>query len=113
MDQEQAREALVAERKQLLHLLKADEGAEAESLGAAQEAGDLVDPAGALTELEMDEAVAKSLRERLGAIERALKRLGDGTYGRSILSGTPIPDERMEADPAAELTVEEAKQQRT
>ena len=30
--------------------------------------------------------------------------------GRSVRSGAPIPDERLEADPAAELTVEEAQQ---
>ena len=40
--------------------------------------------------------------------ERAEQRLDDGTYGRSIRSGDPIPDERLRADPAAELTVEEA-----
>ena len=31
-----------------------------------------------------------------------------GSYGRSVRSGQPIPDERLEADPLAELTVEEA-----
>ena len=39
----------------------------------------------------------------------ALHRLDDGTYGRSVRSGQPIPDERLEADPAAELTIEEAR----
>jgi RNA polymerase-binding transcription factor DksA len=38
----------------------------------------------------------------------ALQRVEDGSYGRSIRSGAPIPDERLEADPAAELTVQEA-----
>ena len=37
------------------------------------------------------------------------KRLEAGTYGRSTLSGDVIPDERLEADPAAELTVDEAR----
>ena len=36
-------------------------------------------------------------------------RLDDGTYGRSVRSGEPIPDERLEADPAAELTISEAR----
>ena len=36
--------------------------------------------------------------------------LAAGTYGRSIWSNEPIPDERLEADPAAELTVEEEAQ---
>jgi RNA polymerase-binding transcription factor DksA len=29
-----------------------------------------------------------------------------------VFSGKPIPDQRLEADPAAELTVEEAKASR-
>jgi DnaK suppressor protein len=49
------------------------------------------------------------MRNRLDAIERALRRLDEGTYGRSVRSGEPIPDERLEADPAAELTIEEAR----
>jgi DnaK suppressor protein len=52
--------------------------------------------------------VAAGLRDRLAALDRALQRVEDGTYGRSIRSGALIPDERLEADPAAELTVQEA-----
>ena len=33
-----------------------------------------------------------------------------GSFGCSSQSGQRIPDERLEADPAAELTVEEAEQ---
>jgi DnaK suppressor protein len=58
----------------------------------------------------MDDAIAESLRDRITVIDRALKRLDDGTYGLSVRSGEPIPDERLEADPAAELTVAEAAQ---
>jgi DnaK suppressor protein len=47
---------------------------------------------------------------RLAAIDRAEARLQAGTYGRSVRSNVPIPDERLEADPAAELTTEEAEQ---
>jgi DnaK suppressor protein len=57
----------------------------------------------------MDDAIADSLRDRLATLDRALKRLDDGTYGRSVRSGLPIPDDRLEADPAAELTIEEAR----
>ena len=39
---------------------------------------------------------------------RAEARLAAGSYGRSVASGQPIPDERLEADPLAELTVQEA-----
>ena len=57
---------------------------------------------------ETSEALAERLRDRWGALERAEARLATGTYGASILSGQPIPDERLEAFPLAELTVEEA-----
>jgi DnaK suppressor protein len=43
-------------------------------------------------------------------VARAEDRLAAGTYGRSVRSNEPIPDERLEADPAAELTVEEEAQ---
>ena len=56
---------------------------------------------------ELDEGMSDDLREALGAIERAEARLEQGTYGLSIESGEPIPDDRLEAFPAAERTVEE------
>jgi DnaK suppressor protein len=40
-------------------------------------------------------------------VERAEPRLRAGTYGLSVKSGEPIPAERLEALPTAELTVEE------
>ena len=56
---------------------------------------------------ELDEGLADDLREELAAVERAEARLAAGTYGLSIESGKPIPDERLEAIPTAERTVEE------
>jgi DnaK suppressor protein len=47
------------------------------------------------------------LQAELEAIDRAEKRLGEGTYGVSVESGEPIPDKRLEAVPHAERTVEE------
>ena len=64
------------------------------------------------TEEEDEGDVADQLRERLAAIDRALARIEAGNYGLSVLSGKPIPAERLEADPAAELTVDEARAQR-
>ncbi len=40
-------------------------------------------------------------------IARAEARVEDGSYGRSVESGEPIPDARLEAMPWAERTVEE------
>ena len=111
MDQDRARSLLVAERDEVHQLLSGAEadGLQAREAEAESEAEDSADAALALTEEGQDDAIAESLRNRLAAIERALARLDNGTYGRSVRSGRPIPDERLEADPAAELTVEEAR----
>src|SRR6266536_456952 len=56
---------------------------------------------------EFNEGRAEDLRQELAAVERAEARLAAGTYGLSIESGEPISDERLEAVPTAERTVEE------
>jgi DnaK suppressor protein len=109
MDNERARELLKAERARVEDLLSRSDPAVRADREAANEPGDWADPAVALTAEGVDQAVVDSLRERLAAIERAEGRLEGGTYGKSVRSGVPIPDERLEADPAAELTVEEAQ----
>ena len=70
----------------------------------------MTEPAEPLVSEQVDDAIAAGLRDRLDAIGRAEQRLAAGTYGRSVRSGAVIPDERLEADPAAELTVPEAEQ---
>ena len=111
MDQHRARSLLIAERDEVQGLLKDAEkaGQQDRQSEVDSEAEDNADAALALTEEGQDDAIAESLRSRLDAIERALRRLDDGSYGRSVRSGAPIPDERLEADPAAELTVAEAR----
>jgi RNA polymerase-binding transcription factor len=110
MDENRARALLQDERTEVLSLLKDTEAAGQADREAEDEEGvDVSDPAQSLTAEGMDDAIAESLRDRLAAIDRALRRLDAGTYGRSVRSGVPIPDERLEADPAAELTVEEAR----
>ncbi len=111
MDPERARSLLIAERDEVLGLLKDAEAAGVQDRQAEvdSEAEDYADAALGLTEEGQDDAIAESLRNRLDVIERALHRLDAGTYGRSVRSGAPIPDERLEADPAAELTIEEAR----
>jgi len=112
MDNEEARKRLLAERAEVEGLLRDTERAgreDRETEVTEAETGDIADAAQPLTAEGQDDAVAESLRDRLAALDRALKRLDDGTYGRSVRSGLPIPPERLEADPAAELTVEEAR----
>ena len=76
------------------------------------EPADEDDPANLASDLyqdELDEGRADDLREELAAVERAEARLAAGTYGLSIESGKPIPDERLEALPTAERTAEEER----
>ena len=108
MDEQRARELLAAERRQVEVALGDATDAGQEDRSAASETGDVDDPAEPLTSEQVDDALAAGLRERLAAIERAEARLAEGTYGRSVRSGRPIPDDGLEADPAAELTAEEA-----
>jgi DnaK suppressor protein len=108
MEPERARSLLDAERARLQQLLADVDTAQKDDREAERETGDLADPAQPLAEQGVDDAVAAGLRDRLAALDRALQRLEDGTYGRSIRTGSLIPDERLEADPAAELTVQEA-----
>jgi DnaK suppressor protein len=110
MDDNRARTLLRTERTRVLALLGETLGAGQEDRTAADEPGDMADPSERLTAEEVDDAVAVGLRQRLDAIDRAERRLDDGVFGHSIRSGLPIPDDRLEADPAAELTVEEASQ---
>ena len=111
MDENRARALLDAERAEVMDLLKGAEQAEEIDIEAEADdvPGDFADTALPLTAEAEDAAVEESLRTRLAAVDRALARLDAGTYGRSIISGLPIPDERLEADPAAELTIEEAR----
>jgi DnaK suppressor protein len=113
MDENQARSLLLAERAEVQRLLAAteEEQQEAREAEVESESGDFGDAGLPLTEEGTDEAIADTLSDRLAQVDRALKRLDEGTYGRSIRSGQPIPDERLEADPAAELTVTEAAEE--
>ena len=112
MDTEQARARLLGERAEVEGLLREAERAgqaDRETEDEVAETGDYGDAAQALAAEGQDDSVTETLRERLDALNRALTRLDDGTYGRSVRSGQPISEERLEADPAAELTIEEAR----
>ena len=112
VDNERARNLLAAERTRVEGLIAGLRVDRTDNRDVEDEQDvDWADPAEPLTSQGTDDAVAAGLQDRLQAIERATARLAAGTYGRSVRSGAPIPDERLEADPAAELTVEEAGSQ--
>ena len=106
MDPDRARELLAAERtridRALARLGHADTGEPADEEDPSNQATDLYQD-------ELDESRESDLRDQLAAVERAEERLAAGTYGLSVESGQPIPDERLEVRPTAELTVEEER----
>jgi DnaK suppressor protein len=107
MDQERGRELLAAERRRIEQALA--DLREAESGRELSDEDQPPDQDTDLTELEYDEGSHDEIDRELAALERAEARLAAGTYGRSIESGEPIPDGRLEADPLAELTIEEER----
>jgi DnaK suppressor protein len=106
VDPEHARELLQAERMRIERAL----GQAAHQDDA--EPADEVDPGNLASDLyqdELDEGLRDDLEAQLAAVERAEARLAEGTYGLSVRSGEPIPDERLEVRPTAELTVDEER----
>lgn len=104
MDPDRARALLGAERDRIERALgrlgRQNTGEETDDLYPANLASELYQD-------ELDEGLADELRAELAAVERAEARLAEGTYGLSVESGKPIPDERLEALPTAERTAEE------
>jgi DnaK suppressor protein len=107
LDPDRARELLTRERERVeqeIARLQSNRGAGDELSNIDQH------PADTATELhdaELDQSFIERLQRDLEAIERAERRLEEGTYGVSIESGEPIPDGRLEAVPWAEYTAEE------
>jgi DnaK suppressor protein len=111
MEDSKAKELLSAERRRVEGLLTAIDEAGVDDRAAADQEGEMYDSAEPLTTEGTDDAVRAELEDRLAAVGRAERRLAAGTYGISVRSGEPIPDERLEADPTTELTVEEAAEE--
>jgi DnaK suppressor protein len=69
-----------------------------------QDAGD---QGATMAQYEITQALQDVDQRRLNDIERALQKIGQGTYGLSEESGDPIPKARLIATPEAILTVQE------
>ncbi|MGI8606608.1 MAG: TraR/DksA C4-type zinc finger protein [Gaiellaceae bacterium] len=107
MDATRAQELLAGERERIERELETlGVGANSELSHQDQHPAD---EASELFEEERDQGLRERLQQELDAVARAEKRLADGTYGLSVESGEPIPDERLEAYPSAERTVDEQR----
>lgn len=109
MDDRRARELVARERVRIeaaLRTLSAEVSAEGAT--ERQQTGES-DSGSALASEMVDVALVANLRDELAAVARAEERIAAGVYGRSVDSGLPIPDERLEAAPLAERTLEEQR----
>jgi DnaK suppressor protein len=108
VDEQRARELLGAERARIETALREAAIEPTDELSTTE----LADDASDTYQNEYDQGRIDRLRQELDAVTRAEQRLDDGTFGRSVESGEPIPDERLEANPTAERTVEEENRRR-
>jgi DnaK suppressor protein len=107
IDEAHARELLRRERERIESSLAELARQRRSELDEIDTESDPVDDGELIGEEQVDEALAVQLRAELEAVERAEKRLEDGTYGFSVESGEPIAAERLEAIPWAERTPEQ------
>ena len=103
MDDDRARELLAEERRRIEQALATSTVVTTDDESTADDADNATDT----YQNEFDEGRSDDLNEQLAAVERAEQRLAEGRFGLSIESGDPIPDERLEAIPTAERTVDE------
>ena len=105
---EKQRQVLTKLRATLLTAAKDDEADEAEikdeSAGGARE---YEDDAQKLATLELEGNLVVRDVARLERVDRALKKIDEGTYGASDLSGQLIPRGRLEAIPESIYTLAE------
>lgn len=113
IDTNRFRESLLTERKRIAAAL---ENLKNENPGTIEdETGDETsdqhpaDTATAMHDRELDYGLTENEEEILSAIDAALQRIEDGTYGTCTNCGKPVGEERLEALPWAELCIDCAK----
>ena len=61
-------------------------------------------------EMQQEQSVQVNEQSLLTEIEQALERLNNGTYGKCVVCGQPIPEKRLEAIPWAARCVKDEEQ---
>jgi len=103
-DPAEARRVLTEKRAEILRMLELGEDAAAVVEADPQRIGRLsrID---ALQQQAMAQDAERRRRQELVRIEAALERVDEGEYGYCLACGEPIPEGRLELDPAATLCV--------
>jgi RNA polymerase-binding protein DksA len=111
MDQsqlDQLKAALDAERVSVVHQLEEHGVPDGENVEVAVDEG-FADSGQATAERSQLISIIEGLQKHLHAIDGALRRMEEGTYGRCERCGREIPFERLEARPTATLCVADAQ----
>lgn len=113
METDQVRQRLADERERLVGVRSTfdDEGlteqSESDSVGELSSYDQHQADMGTETfEREKDLSILEQVEAELADVEHALRRLDEGTYGTCEVCGKVIPEERLEAMPAARLCLE-------
>ena len=111
---EKQRQYLTKLRAAPLAAAQADEADEANIKSESDGPREYEDDAQRLAMLEVDGNLVVRDIERLARVDRALRKIEEGSYGLSDVSGQLIRRERLEAVPEANFTLaeEEAQEQK-
>ena len=115
IDTSQYRARLLEEQERLLNAVdfldRENPGSIADELGDIVTAGDtnLGDTATATYDRELDQSLGEGAQQTLIAIEDALRKIEDGTYGSCEVCGRPIGADRLAAIPWARLCIDDQR----
>ena len=115
IDTSQYRARLEEERERLLSAVdfldRENPGSISDELGDIVTAGDsnLGDTATATFDRELDQSLEEGAQQTLTAIDDALRKIEEGTYGTCEVCGKPIGEGRLAAIPWARLCIDDQR----
>lgn len=113
LDLNKIRAALEAKREEVRNNLAGLTEAEPTPVGAIEASDgpqDFEDIAVDFLETQQEQSIQVNEQALLTEIEQALERLDNGTYGKCVVCGEPIPEKRLEAIPWAARCVKDEEQ---
>jgi RNA polymerase-binding transcription factor DksA len=112
MESDDARDRLTEERERLQRVRAGfdaerlhDESEDESTSELSHLAQHSADVASETFEREKDFSILEQVEAELADVDRALRRLDEGTYGKCEACGHPISDDRLEAMPAARFCI--------
>jgi DnaK suppressor protein len=113
LDTDRFRQLLLDERKRVVDAI---EYLHHENPGSLEDESEerridnhLAETATATLDRELDYTLEENATRELKAIDEALARIEDGTYGTCVRCGQPIAPERLEAIPWAPLCIDDKR----